>query len=98
LCKHGVTVHLAKDFVSTPMVSLGTFNTKSSLGIIITASHNPADYNGFKLKGAYGGPLLPKNIEEIEALIPDAVTYNLDDLVLESYEKQGLIKYIDLET
>src|ERR1051325_8636558 len=47
LCKHGIKVHLAKDFVSTPMVSLGTVEYKASLGIIITASHNPPEYNGF---------------------------------------------------
>src|SRR5687767_1029880 len=38
---HGVKVFLAKDFVSTPMISLGTVHYKADLGIIITASHNP---------------------------------------------------------
>ena len=53
LVANNIKVHLAKGFVSTPMVSLGTVNVKASIGIIITASHNPAAYNGFKLKGNY---------------------------------------------
>ena len=45
----GIKVNLAKGFVYTPMVSLGVVKTKSHLGVVITASHNPPSYNGFKL-------------------------------------------------
>ena len=48
---HGIKVFLAKDYVSTPMISLGALKLKTSLGIIITASHNPPSYNCYKLKG-----------------------------------------------
>src|ERR1051326_9130798 len=61
---NGIKVFLAKDFVSTPMISLGTLRLNASLGIIITASHNPPSYNGYTLKGSYGGPLLPEKIQE----------------------------------
>src|SRR4051812_38133145 len=67
----GVKVFLAKGFVSTPMISLGTVDHKADLGIIITASHNPPEYNGYKLKGSYGGPLIPSQVTEIEAIIMD---------------------------
>src|SRR5690242_18313471 len=53
LSGHGIKVLLAKGFVSTPMISLGTVHYEADLGIIITASHNPPAYNGFKLKGSY---------------------------------------------
>jgi len=73
---HGLNVFLAENFVSTPMVSLGIVKHKADLGIVITASHNPPSYNGFKLKSAYGGPTIPKEIAEVEAhildIIPDA--------------------------
>src|SRR5688572_26905438 len=58
LTSYGIKVFLSKGFSSTPMVSLGTVNLKADLGVVITASHNPPSYNGYKLKGSYGGPLL----------------------------------------
>lgn len=93
----GIKVFLAKGFVSTPMVSLGTLKHKAHLGIIITASHNPPDYNGFKLKGAYGGPLLPASIEEIENLIQPTPQTDIDNISLEELEQKGLLVYTDLE-
>ena len=97
LASKGVIVKLAKGFVSTPMVSLGVVNEKASLGVVITASHNPPTYNGYKLKGDFGGPLLPNDITAVENRIPDAnsVDYNaisMDDLVAE-----GKVVYVDLE-
>ena len=60
---HGVKVLLAKDFISTPMISLGAVKYKTNLGIIITASHNPHTYNGYKIKAHYGGPLGPELVQ-----------------------------------
>lgn len=98
LCTHGVKVRLAKGFVSTPMISLGAIKLGQDLGIIITASHNPPEYNGFKLKGSYGGPLLPSLVAEIENLIPDQCTTDIDNAELSTFEVQGLLSYVDLET
>ncbi|HIG32505.1 MAG TPA: phosphoglucomutase/phosphomannomutase family protein [Flavobacteriales bacterium] len=97
LASKGVLVKLAKGFVSTPMVSLGVVNEKASLGVVITASHNPPSYNGYKLKGDFGGPLLPDDITAVENRIPDSnsVDYNaisIDDLVTD-----GKVIYVDLE-
>lgn len=98
LANAGVKVYLAKGFVSTPMVSLGTLKLKASLGVVITASHNPPSYNGFKLKGSFGGPLLPKQIQEVEDLIPDSNTINLEILDLAKLKDKGMVEYVDLET
>lgn len=98
LANAGVKVYLAKGFVSTPMVSLGTLKLKASLGVVITASHNPPSYNGFKLKGSFGGPLLPKQIQEVEDLIPDSNTINLEILDLAKLMDKGMVEYVDLET
>ncbi len=98
LTDNNIKVYLAKDFVSTPMISLGALQKTANLGIIITASHNPPSYNGFKLKGNYGGPLLPDKIEEIENLIPEVPSQNFKTVDLKSKEKSGLLEYIDLET
>ncbi|MBE2245918.1 MAG: phosphoglucomutase/phosphomannomutase family protein [Candidatus Competibacteraceae bacterium] len=68
---NGIKVYFSPVFVSTPMVSLGTRHLKADLGVVITASHNPPEYNGYKLKGSFGGPLLPDDILAVENLIPD---------------------------
>ncbi|TXB66096.1 phosphoglucomutase/phosphomannomutase family protein [Vicingus serpentipes] len=98
LANAGIKVYIAKDFVTTPMVSLGTLRQKASLGVVITASHNPPSYNGFKLKGSFGGPLLPKEIQEVEDLIPEENNINLEILNFEKFIENGIIEYIDLET
>jgi phosphomannomutase len=97
-CNHGIKTLLAKGFVSTPMVSLGVARRNASLGIIITASHNPPEYNGFKLKGPHGGPMMPDKTEEIENLIPSASLINLDVINLKKFEDNGLLEYVDLES
>jgi phosphomannomutase len=93
---YGIKVHLAKGFVSTPMVSLGVVKTKADLGIVITASHNPPSYNGFKLKSSYGGPSVPRDIAAVEALIPEQPTEKTLPSLDEMFE-EGLLNYIDLE-
>lgn len=98
LADAGVRVFLAKGFVSTPMVSLGTLKKEASLGVVITASHNPPSYNGFKLKGHFGGPLLPDQVQEVEDLIPDGNTIDLDAIRMEDLVAKGKVEYIDLET
>ncbi len=68
---HGIKCHVSTGFCSTPMVSLGVVKLKADLGIVITASHNPPSYNGYKLKAAYGGPCIPSEIAAVEELIPE---------------------------
>ncbi len=94
---HDIRVFLARDFVSTPMLSLGTVRHKADIGIIITASHNPASYNGFKLKGAYGGPLLPEKVQEIEDLIKDRPQSDTDLLFIDELIQSEKITLTDLE-
>ncbi|HEX7572096.1 MAG TPA: phosphoglucomutase/phosphomannomutase family protein [Bacteroidota bacterium] len=62
----GIAVKLADSIVSTPMVSLLTLRENAAGGIVITASHNPARYNGFKIKGDFGGPAHPEMIARVE--------------------------------
>ena len=98
LSSFSIEVKLAKGFVSTPMVSLGVVKEKASLGIVITASHNPASYNGYKLKGDFGGPLLPKDVTDVEDLIPEHNNIDLDNINFSQLLNDKKVKYIDLET
>lgn len=95
LCSNGVKVKKASDFVSTPMISYGVLKLEAQQGIVITASHNPPAYNGFKLKGAHGGPTSPADIKEVEALIPDRYEYDAKSDA--HWMDQGLLEIIDLE-
>jgi phosphomannomutase len=95
LCANGVKVALAKGFISTPMISLGVLKLGAQQGVVITASHNPPSYNGYKLKGAHGGPSNPGDIAAVEALIPEEVTIPTEGLA--HWEAQGLLEYVDLE-
>lgn len=96
LASQGVTVHLAKGIVSTPMVSLGAKKLTAHAGVIITASHNPPSYNGYKIKAGYGGPATQAVIDEVEGLISDREISPA--LPLKHYEKMGEIVWVDLET
>jgi len=93
----GIKVLLAKDFVSTPMVSLGAVKLKASMGVVLTASHNPPSYNGYKLKADFGGPLSPEGVQEVEDMIPDTNSIDVENLSIDQFVEQGLIEYVDLE-
>ena len=62
----GITVKLADSIVTTPMISLLTRMENAAGGVVITASHNPAKWNGFKIKGDFGGPAHPEMIAVVE--------------------------------
>jgi phosphomannomutase len=92
---NGIKVYLSPGFVSTPMVSLGVVKLGANMGIVITASHNPPSYNGFKLKSSYGGPTSPNEVEEVEAIIPENAIKNLPEI--KELEERGLLEFVDLE-
>ncbi|MCS7297032.1 MAG: phosphoglucomutase/phosphomannomutase family protein [Bacteroidia bacterium] len=70
LAQSGIKVYLSPTFATTPMVSFATMQHQCHLGVVLTASHNPPEYAGYKLKASYGGPAPLSLIQEIEALIP----------------------------
>jgi len=66
LASTGTKVILSDGFVSTPMVSLAVVKKQASLGIVITASHNPPEYNGFKLKADLVGPVAQRSFKKLK--------------------------------
>ncbi len=98
LTKNNVKVYMADTFATAPMVSMGTKKYGCAVGVYITASHNPPEYNGYKLKGNYGGPLLEVEVHELEALIPDSIDEQmLDETDLNEMQNSGLLVPVDLE-
>lgn len=98
LASQGVRVLMADGFVSTPMVSLAARHYGATLGVVITASHNPPEYNGYKLKGDYGGPLFDEDIRKVESLVPEAPAADPGDISLDDLLEKGLVSRVDMET
>lgn len=95
LAQEGIKVFISPDFTSTPMVSLATSQRQTIAGIVITASHNPPEYSGFKIKGHFGGPAFPSMISQIEDYISDEVPEYKD--LFEILLKEKKIEYYDQE-
>lgn len=95
LASNGIKVLLSTGYVSTPMISLAANRLKTGAGIILTASHNPPSYNGYKIKANYGGPAIPSEVSKIEALILDEVIDNCPSF--EELQAKGMIEYSDFE-
>jgi len=95
LAQSGVRVFLSPGFVSTPMVSLATQKRQLTAGIILTASHNPPEYSGFKIKGYYGGPATPSMIQAVEQLIPETTAFFEDKF--EALLEAKMIEWYDME-
>lgn len=95
LVDHNIKVKMDENFASTPMVSLGVRSLKADMGVVITASHNPPSYNGFKLKSSYGGPTIPKDIQAVEDLLPDS--YPKPPVSYIEAKEKGNIELVNLE-
>jgi phosphomannomutase len=63
----GIPVRLSHSFVPTPAVAFAVRQQKAAGAIVITASHNPWQWNGFKFKASYGGSAGPEIIRKVEA-------------------------------
>ncbi|MFZ1675667.1 MAG: phosphoglucomutase/phosphomannomutase family protein, partial [Saprospiraceae bacterium] len=92
---HQLSVVICDHVASTPMVSLAVSKLNADLGIVITASHNPPSYNGFKLKSSLGGPSVPDDIAAVENHIPDKPMKHL--VTLDMMKEKNLLSYMNLE-
>jgi phosphoglucomutase len=66
LRERGCGVALCRDFAPTPAIAHAILHGKFDGGVNITASHNPAQYNGLKFSGPEGGPALPEATKDVE--------------------------------
>lgn len=85
LTANGVTVYLFNTVHSVPEVSFGIRKLGTAAGVVITASHNPKEYNGYKVYGCDGGQLPPEAADVVIAAIDsydifdDIKTWSWDD-------------------
>ena len=71
LAQHEIPVRLIPDAVPTPVVAYGVVHEGAALGLMVTASHNPPDYLGIKLKTELGGAAGPDITGLVEEFLPE---------------------------
>lgn len=97
LADEGVEVTMANSVVPTPAVSWATKATESDAGVVITASHNPPEYNGYKIKAHFGGPAPPKMIAAVEDAVQPA-SANSSPPSLETLTENGAVETEDFRS
>lgn len=96
---NGIEVHIYPRLMPTPLLSFAVRDLKCSGGIVITASHNPAKYNGYKVYGADGCQITTEAAKAIQTEI-DAVD-PFDDVILTDFSaalENGTVSYIGEDT
>lgn len=93
LAANGISVVLSDRAVPTPALSFSVKNRKLDLGIMITASHNPPEFNGYKIKNAAGGAADVTVTRRVESLVGTAETKQKP---LGEAVKDGSIKVEDI--
>ena len=69
LADEGIKVWLSSEMLSSPALTWQVKDRKAAGGVMITASHNPPEYNGLKFKAAFGGSAPPELVAEIESCV-----------------------------
>ena len=92
---HGIKVMLSTTHCPTPVVSFSIIDRKAGGGVVVTASHNPWRWNGFKYKPDYGGSASPDIIDEIEAMLPSLVGQQLPRTEVEQAKTAGQVEMFD---
>lgn len=95
---NGIKVYLSDDIRPTPLLSYAVRNFKCAGGVMVTASHNPKEYNGYKAYGPEGSQILEDMASSIEENIGKIESFSeVKRLPLEEGIKKGLIEMYSTE-
>lgn len=96
LATYGVKAFVFDSLRATPMLSFAVRHLNCQMGIVITASHNPKEYNGYKVYGSYGGQIC---VDEANEIIDEVNSIeSLGDIKVgsfDSYLESGMITVLD---
>ena len=99
LCAAGIKVYLFDTLMPTPVLSFAVRYHNCTAGIVITASHNPKEYNGYKVYDSKGCQLVPQYADKVIAFV-NAVEdiKNIPSVSLDEAEKSGRLVMIGDDT
>lgn len=86
LADNNIKVYLYDDLRSTPQLSFTVRQLKCNAGIVITASHNPSNYNGYKVYNKFGGQIIEDEASKITEKISNV---NFNDIKLSSQNESN---------
>ena len=92
---NGIKVYMYSELMPTPSLSFAVRYLGLSGGIVVTASHNPSKYNGYKVYGPDGCQITTQGAKAVGAKIRNVDTFNgVRTMPLEEAEAKGLFSYI----
>lgn len=95
LAGNGIIAKLYPSLRSTPELSFSVRHLNATGGIVITASHNPPEYNGYKVYNAEGGQLVPHEAEKVIANIQEVDSFAaVKKMTREQAEADGLLVWL----
>ena len=95
LAANGIKVYIYDELMPTPMLSFAVRHLKCDAGIVVTASHNPAKYNGYKAYGSDGCQLGPEAAEYVLSIMDSVDIFDgVRRMDFEDGVKSGMIEYI----
>jgi len=98
LCGNGIYVNLFEKLTPTPILSYAVRELKSKAGIVITASHNPKEYNGYKVYGEDGGQVTDEVANDIIACAGKIKDFSkVKTIEVDKAKTNGMLKIIGEE-
>ncbi len=92
---HGIKVYLVPEESPTPFLSFAVRKLGCDMGVMVTASHNPKQYNGYKLFNHTGCQVLDDEANEIISYVEKVDPFEVKTRTFSYYEKQGIISFIE---
>lgn len=94
---HGVKAYLFSDLRPTPELSFAVRQLNATVGVMVTASHNPPEYNGYKVYWSDGAQIIAPHDDRIIQRVMGVVPEDIPRMDLQEALASGMVEYIDKE-